>query len=101
MPLFRRFGRPGLLGAVAATAVVAGTATMTSRAINGSMDRRAATQQEAAAYEASQSAAVQQPAPAITQPGLPEQLQSLNVLHTQGVLSDEEFTSAKSQLLEG
>jgi hypothetical protein len=33
MPLFRRFGRPGLLGTVERTAVIAGTATVTARAI--------------------------------------------------------------------
>jgi hypothetical protein len=88
MPIFRRFGRPGLLGAVAATAVVAGTATMTSRAINNSMNRRAATVQEAA------------PAPPV-EPTLTDQLQTLSQLHASGQIDDDEFAAAKSHLLAG
>jgi hypothetical protein len=94
------------LGAVAATAVVAGTATMTARAINGSMNRRAATQQEAAAYESEQAAAQQAPTaqPAAAEPtatDLASQLQALGELHANGVLSDSEFAAAKAQLLTG
>ena len=105
MPVFRRFGRPGLLGAVATTAVVAGTATMTARAVNNGMNRRAATQQEAAAYESEQAAAaapqqvpVQQAAPA-EGASLPEELQSLSDMHSRGVIDDAEFAAAKSRLL--
>lgn len=39
MPIFRRFGRPGLLGAVAQTAIIAGTATMIARVITNGMTR--------------------------------------------------------------
>ena len=100
MPLFRRFGRPGLLGAVAATAVVAGTATMTARAVNNGMNRRASTQQEAAAYESEQAAARQVPTQQSTATAsLPDELQSLSDMHSRGVINDEEFAAAKSRLL--
>jgi len=102
MPLFRRFGRPGLLGAVARTAVVAGTATMTARAINRGMDNRARTQAEADQYEAEQAA---YPAPA--EPAAPagesitSQLATLSSLKASGAISDDEFARAKQQVLGG
>ncbi len=103
MPLFRRFGRPSLLGAVATTAVVAGTATMTARAVNNGMNRRAATQQEAAAYEAqsTQGAAAEAPAQNAADTGLGDQLRTLSDLHVRGQLDDDEFAAAKSRLLAG
>ena len=94
-PLFRRFGRPGLLGTVARTAVVAGTATMTARAVNRGLNNRQVTQEEAAAYEAEAT----QPLAAPAQQSLTDQLQSLSALHANGSISDEEFASAKSRLL--
>jgi hypothetical protein len=95
-PLFRRFGRPGLLGTVARTAVVAGTATMTARAINNGMSRRQQTRDEAAAYEADIGA----PSPvAGGQQTLSEQLQSLSALNSSGAITDDEFTNAKRRLL--
>jgi hypothetical protein len=97
MPLFRRFGRPGLLGAVATTAVVAGTATMTARAVNNGMNRRAATQQEADAYEAQAAQQTQSQDP--PEVPLADQLQALSELHTKGQLDDDEFSAAKSRLL--
>jgi hypothetical protein len=75
----------------ARTAVVAGTAT----AVSGRVQRRQADKwdQEAAPQD-------QQEAP----PPEPEddtnaQLQNLAQLHTQGVLTDEEFAAAKAKLL--
>ncbi|NQX36928.1 SHOCT domain-containing protein [Herbiconiux sp. VKM Ac-2851] len=126
--LGRRIGRGGLLGAAARTAVIAGTATAVSggmRSRGAARDQQAA---EAAAYEqqqqqaqidfAAQQAAAQQaaqqqaatqqaaqqqaPAPtAAPGPGgdLMAQLQQLAQLHAQGILSDDEFTAAKSKLL--
>ena len=96
-PLFRRFGRPGLLGTVGRTAVIAGTATMTARAVNRGMARRDQTREEAELYEteATQPLAAAQPAAE----GLAAQLQSISQLHASGAISDEEFTSAKRKLL--
>lgn len=111
MPL-RRFGRPGLIGMAARTAVVAGTAT----AVSGGMQRRqqdkAYQAQEAQAYEAQQQQAAMQEAAAqavaAQQPAAPAapagddmmaKLTQLAQLHAQGILSDDEFAAAKAKLL--
>ena len=97
----------GLLRMAARTAVVAGTAT----AVSGRVQRRQAdrwqTQDDAAAYQQQQQN--QQyapppppatPAPAAA-PGQDDnaQLQNLAQLHSQGVLTDEEFAAAKAKIL--
>ncbi|MEV0332216.1 SHOCT domain-containing protein [Nocardia sp. NPDC050717] len=116
MPLRRgRIGRPGLLGAMARTAVVAGTATATSNAINNRAARRSAEQQaygeqQAAAQAAQQQAYAQQAAAqqqAYAPPPPPQaepvdmvgKLKQLSELHSAGALSDAEFAAAKAQLL--
>jgi hypothetical protein len=89
----------GLLRMAARTAVVAGTAT----AVSGRVQRRQAAKydaQDQQQYEQEQQYA--QPAPATAPP--PEedataQLQNLAALHTQGVLTDEEFAAAKAKIL--
>jgi hypothetical protein len=95
MPLFRRFGRPGLLGAVARTAVVAGTATMTARAINRGMDNRARTEAEAQAYESEQTV----PSAPVAAESITSQLATLSSLKSSGAISDEEFARAKQRVL--
>ncbi|MCJ0902825.1 SHOCT domain-containing protein [Rhodococcus sp. ARC_M6] len=101
-----RRGRPGLLGTVARTAVVAGTAKATSNAMDRRGQQKAAEQQayqqqqqaaEQQAYQQQQPAA-QSPAPS-TGGDLVSKLQELGKLHESGVLSDQEFTAAKAQLL--
>jgi hypothetical protein len=85
----------GLLRMAARTAVVAGTAT----AVSGRVARRQAgryDEQDAQQYE-------QAPPPPAAAPE-PEddataQLQNLAALHTQGVLTDEEFAAAKAKIL--
>lgn len=52
----RRRGRPGLLGTVGRTAVVAGTATATANAVNRYAQNKAAEKEQAAANEAQQAA---------------------------------------------
>ncbi|MFD4461974.1 SHOCT domain-containing protein [Nocardia sp. NPDC058480] len=109
MPLRRgRIGRPGLLGAMARTAVVAGTATATSNAINNRAARRSAEHQAYADQQQAytQQAPAQQPAyaPPPTPPTAePEdmvgKLKQLSELHSAGALSDAEFAAAKAQLL--
>ena len=93
----------GLLRMATRTAVVAGTAT----AVSGRVARRQAgryqQKDEAAAYEQQQQA----PAPAYAPPppAAPAEddsmaeLQKLAQLHSQGVLTDEEFTAAKAKIL--
>jgi hypothetical protein len=105
--LRRRIGRPGLIGAVARTAVVAGTATATSNAVNRRQAAKAQEQAEAEAYEQQQYAAAQPPPPPTAPPApaepapsdLTEQLAKLGELHSQGILSDAEFAAAKQRLL--
>ena len=113
--LGRRMGRRSLLGVAATTAVVAGTATAVS---GGMRSRSAANDQQAAeaqAYEAEQQQAQMQaaaaqavaaqtpaPAPAAAAPAQDDvmaRIQQLADLHSQGILSDEEFTAAKAKLL--
>ncbi|WP_454109582.1 SHOCT domain-containing protein [Leifsonia shinshuensis] len=111
-------GRPGLIGMAARTAVVAGTAT----AVSGNVQRRQAQraedkyeqqayeqqQQQAQMQQMAQQAAAQQaaaaPAPAAAPAAPPAddmmaKLQQLATLHSQGILSDEEFSAAKAKLL--
>lgn len=114
MMMRRRRGRPGLLGTMTRTAVVAGTATATAGAVRGHQEQKAA-QQEAAAEQ--QQAAVAPAAPAAdaapttaaagstsgTVAGLSDEtidkLKQLGELKDQGVLSDDEFAAAKAKLL--
>jgi hypothetical protein len=77
MPVFRRFGRPGLLDKVSPEAVVSGTETMTARAVDHG------------------------PVPDLAGSTLPEQLASLTQLNAAGSISDEEFAQAKKLLLNG
>jgi len=114
-----RVGRPGLVGTMARTAVVAGTAT----AVSGNVQRRQMGRQDAknqAAYEAeqvdvnaAQMAAMQQqmaqmqaqqaaaPAPAVggISDDVMTKLTQLAELKNAGVLSEEEFAAAKAKLL--
>jgi hypothetical protein len=121
--MIRRVGRPGLVGTMARTAVVAGTAT----AVSGGMVRHAnkkemerqqdeyyqqqmmqqqIDQAAAAAVAAQQAsapaaAAAPAPAPAAAEDPMITKLKELAQLNQAGVLSDEEFASAKARLLGG
>jgi hypothetical protein len=116
---------PGLLGTMAHTAVVAGTATATSKAVSNSMggsSQKAAMQQQAMAAQqqaqldaaaqravAEQQAmlAAQQAALAAQQPAAPTgltdekiaQLSKLAELQQAGILTDEEFAAQKAKIL--
>ncbi|WP_067690895.1 SHOCT domain-containing protein [Nocardia jejuensis] len=96
-----RIGRPGLLGTVARTAVIAGTANATANAVNRHSQQRGAEQQAYAAQQAQPYPAA--PVPAAAPPGggddLVSRLEKLGSLHTSGALSDAEFAAAKAQLL--
>jgi membrane protease subunit (stomatin/prohibitin family) len=90
----------GLLRMAARTAVVAGTAT----AVSGRVARRQNEKWEAqdqAEYEQQMGqqamAQQQQAAPPASDPNA--ELQNLANLHTQGVLTDEEFAAAKAKIL--
>ncbi|WP_136052553.1 SHOCT domain-containing protein [Microbacterium sp. K36] len=115
MPL-RRFGRPGLIGLAARTAVVAGTATAVQGAAMRHQERRAQSEYEQQQYEAAQQQAqmddaarnaAAQYAPPTSPPATPPapaddliaRLQELGSLKASGVLTEEEFTAAKQKLL--
>jgi membrane protease subunit (stomatin/prohibitin family) len=79
----------------ARTAVVAGTAT----AVSGRVQRRQAArwdQEDAEQYQQQQQAA---PPPQAEEEDETAQLQKLAALHTQGVLTDDEFAAAKAKIL--
>jgi hypothetical protein len=120
--MFRRMGRvgrPGLVGTVARTAVVAGTATATANAVSRHQANKAAEKQAAAEQQAAEQAppppAYQPPPPAYQPPPPPPapepaadsggendlvaQIGQLAKLRDAGVLSDAEFSAAKSKLL--
>ena len=115
----RRMGRPGLVGTMARTAVVAGTA---SAVVGHSQNKQAAKQQAAAdaqmqdqqmaemqaqmnamqAQQAQQAAPPPPPAPAAAPAAAPDlmgELSKLADLKAAGVLTDEEFAAAKAKLL--
>ena len=115
MPL-RRFGRPGLIGLAARTAVVAGTASAVSGASMRHQQQRAEGQYEQQQYEAAQQQAqidaaarnaAAQYAPAAPAAAAPAdagddmiaKLQQLASLRDSGVLSEDEFAAAKQKLL--
>lgn len=91
MPLGRR--GPGLVGMAARTAVVVGTANAVSNKQQQKYANQAAAQQEAAAEQAAPAA------PAAPQDDLAAQLESLAKLRDQGILTEEEFTAKKAQIL--
>lgn len=97
MPMMRRrVGRPGLIGAAARTAVVAGTA----QAVGGRVAHR---QQEKYAEQAAAAPAPEAPPAAPATPAAVDptvaQLQQLAALRDQGILTEEEFAAKKAQVL--
>src|SRR4051812_17171558 len=108
----RRMGRPGLVGTMARTAVIAGTASATAGAVNRHQQSKAQEQADAAAYQEQQAAAQYAPpppqqyapapvaAPAAAPAGddLIAKIQELAQLHQQGILSDDEFAAAKQRI---
>jgi hypothetical protein len=88
----------GLLRMAARTAVVAGTAT----AVSGRVQRRQAAkydEQDAQQYQEAPQEYAQQAPPPEPEDDSTAQLQNLAALHTQGVLTDEEFAAAKAKIL--
>ena len=105
----------GLIGGMARTAVVAGTATAVSNRVSRRQGNRWAAKQE----QAEQSQAYQQPAPApaapapapapaapaaaapLSQAETLDQLKQLGELKSAGVLTEEEFAMQKARILAG
>lgn len=98
-----RVGRPGLLGTVARTAVVAGTANATSNAMNRRRQSHDQQAQDAQSYRYEQQAPPPPvPPPAAAPPAeddLVGQIQKLAALRDAGVLDADEFAAAKAKLL--
>jgi len=90
------FGRrgPGLVGAAARTAVVAGTATAVSGRVARRQQQRYAAESQPA-YEAQPAA----PAAAPEEPGYMAELEQLGQLKQQGLITEEEFNAKKKQIL--
>jgi hypothetical protein len=117
-----RVGRPGLIGTMARTAVVAGTATAVAGGMSRRQQARAQQSAEAQAYEqqqeqaqidaqvraamAEQQAAAPPPPPPPAAPaagGVTDekinQLTKLGELKAQGILTEEEFAAQKAAIL--
>ena len=106
----RRVGRPGLIGTMARTAVVAGTATAVSGSVANKQQQKYAAQQNAQEQQYAQPVAAPPAAPAaapvasaapaggISDDAL-DRLQKLSALHSAGALTDEEFAAAKAKIL--
>jgi hypothetical protein len=104
---------PGLMRAVAATAVVAGTAQATRNAVNRRQAEKNTRAYADAANTVSQEQAQQQPAPppqeyappppppapAAPQEDVISQLERLGALKAQGILTEDEFNAQKAKLL--
>ena len=99
--MMRRMRRGGVARAVVGTAVVAGTAG----AVHHHQNKKWANQEAEAQAQYEQQAPAPEPevvyveTPAAAAPDLTAQLQQLAQLHDSGVLSDEEFATAKAKLL--
>ncbi|MEV0006958.1 SHOCT domain-containing protein [Streptomyces sp. NPDC051840] len=95
--MIQRFGRPGLLGTIARTAVISGTATAVSNRVQRhDMQRQMEAEQQYAAP-------APPPAPPTAAPAAGTdrvaQLTQLAELKAQGVLSEEEFATEKARIL--
>jgi hypothetical protein len=105
----RRLGRPGLVGTMARTAVITGTAS----AVSGSVAQRQHARAQAAQPQAPPVPATANPSaseqPRAAAPPAPEappttettiaELERLVALKQQGLLTDDEFATLKARLL--
>lgn len=123
-----RMGRPGLVGTVARTAVISGTATAVSNNVSRRQAGRAQQAQAAAQHEQQQQWEAQQqwaaqqaaaaaaapppppaaPAPAVAPPTAAgsgdatiDKLKELAELKAAGILTDDEFAAQKARILAG
>jgi Short C-terminal domain len=121
-----RRGRPGLMGTMARTAVVAGTATAVAGGVSRPAAQNSAQEQHAAAYQqqqqqeaaqqqamadqagsqaAAQTAAQFQTTQAAAQPAAAspddrmDKIKELGEMKSQGLLTEEEFTAEKARIL--
>lgn len=90
--MMRRRGRPGLMGTMARTAVIAGTATAVSGGVRNHQEQQAVAAQQA------QAAPAPAAAPA-TDVDITGELTKLAEMRNNGILTDEEFAAAKAKVL--
>ena len=90
---------PGLLRGVVRTAAVAGTATAVSNRVSRRQGERWASQGAYDEPEPQQQYAPPPPPPAAPAADPIAQLKELGELHTQGILTDEEFAAQKAKIL--
>jgi len=99
--MMRRMGRPGLVGTMARTAVIAGTATAVAGGVRNHQQQKA---EQAQAAPAAAPAPPPPPAAPAAPAATPENdvtgdLQKLVEMKTSGLLTDDEFAAAKAKLL--
>ena len=82
---------PGLIGGIARTAAVAGTATAVSNRVSRRQAERWAQQAPPQGYA--------EPPPAAAEPDPIERLRELGELRDKGVLTEEEFAAQKAKVL--
>lgn len=87
--------RNSLLGTAARAAVITGTVSATSNAVNG----RAARAQQAAAAQAAPAAAAPAAPAAAPNDDVIAKLERLAALHATGALTDDEFAALKASTL--
>ena len=93
---------PGLVRAVARTAVVAGTATAVSNRVSRRQAGRwAAQEQQQIADQQAMYAQPAAPPPVAAQPDKVAMLRELAELRKQGVLTESEFAAQKQEILAG
>jgi hypothetical protein len=104
----RRMGRPGLVGTVGRTAVIAGTATAVSGSVAQRQQAKAPVTTEQHAPPSGPPAEPAASAPAPQQSAAPPgpdtmlaELERLVELKQQGLLTDDEFAALKARLIEG
>lgn len=95
--MMRRRGGPGILGTMARTAVIAGTAQKVAGSVAMRQHQQLAAQQTASQPQAAPDASAAPAAPAGGD--LVGELQKLAGLRDAGILTDDEFTAAKARLL--
>ena len=95
--MMRRMGRPGLVGTMARTAVIAGTATAVVGGVHNRQEQKATAAQQAQAPQAPP------PSPPAAAPAgdvdITGELTKLAEMKNSGLLTDEEFAAAKAKLL--
>jgi hypothetical protein len=94
-----RVGRPGLIGTMARTAVVAGTATAVSGGVARRQQARAQESAEAEAWREQQAQPPPMPEPPPPPADLVTPLRELADLKDQGILTQQEFDAQKARLL--